>query len=110
MFRCASASPYHNCQPWLWTNQVAAAPHPASSTVTSTTAIQPFEAVRAFTATRPGRLEVRAGFEFLVAGIDLRACERSETVHAEFLAAETSHDGSVDDGAAQFRHVDLPVL
>src|SRR5205814_5013511 len=55
-------------------------------------------------------LEVRAGFEFLVAAIDFCPGKRPEAVHSEFFAAETAHYGTVDNGAAQLRYIDVAVL
>src|SRR5437773_1098943 len=46
-------------------------------------------------------LERGAALELLIAGLDLITAKRAETVHAELLAAETAHDGTVDHGMAQ---------
>ncbi len=39
--------------------------------------------------------------EFFEAGVDFFASQGAEAVHAEFFAAETSHDGAVDDSSAE---------
>src|SRR4051812_23449905 len=57
-------------------------------------------------ASRATALERRAGFELVVTGIDLRPGEGTEAVYAEALAAEASHHGAIDNGAAQFGEID----
>src|SRR4051812_10225147 len=56
------------------------------------------------------RLEAGAGFEFVIAIVDLRAGQGPESVHAELLAAETAQDRAVDDGTPQIGDIDLVIL
>src|SRR5579863_2230447 len=53
------------------------------------------------------RSECREFAELFEAGIDLRGFQRAESLHAEAFAAEASHDGAVDDGAAKFTPADV---
>ena len=46
-------------------------------------------------------LKRRESAEFFKAGIDFGACERAESLHAKAFAAEASHHGAVNHGAAQ---------
>src|SRR5579863_4211563 len=45
--------------------------------------------------------------ELFESSIDLRACERAETLHAKAFAAEAPQHGAVNDGAAQHAAVDV---
>src|ERR1035438_5877890 len=49
-------------------------------------------------------------FELLITGLDFFTGQGAKTVHAEFLAAEAAHDGSVDHGAAQFGEIEIAVM
>src|SRR5579871_6610246 len=53
------------------------------------------------------RSECREFAELFEAGIDLRGFQRAESLHAETFAAEASHDGPVDHGAAQLASADV---
>src|ERR1035438_1477142 len=48
-------------------------------------------------------------FELLIAGLDCFTGQGAEAVHPELFAAEAAHDGTVDDGAAQFGKVEIAV-
>src|SRR5690348_15501128 len=48
-------------------------------------------------------LKVGAVLEFLIAGIHFGARQCAEPVHAEFLAAEAPHHGTVNHSPAQVR-------
>ena len=48
-------------------------------------------------------------FELLIAGLDFFAGQGAEAVHAELLAAEAAHHGTVDHGAAQFGKIEIAV-
>src|SRR5665213_1357465 len=58
-------------------------------------------------STTPARLERREGAELFKAGIDFFARERAEAFHSKAFAAEASHDGPVNHGAAQHAPADV---
>src|SRR6476646_6472765 len=64
---------------------------------------------RASAATTISRLERGAAFELLITGLDFFTGQGAEPVHPELLAAETTHDGTVNHGAAQFGKSEIAV-
>src|SRR5207302_6116772 len=57
-----------------------------------------------------GISELGKVFEFAVAAIDFGAGQAAKAIHAEFFAAETSHDRSINHRAAQLLMIDLAMV
>src|SRR5438270_11157234 len=57
------------------------------------------------------RSELERGtvLELLIAAIDLFTGQGAEAIHPELFATEASHDGAVDDGAAQVGKIDIAI-
>src|ERR1017187_980358 len=58
----------------------------------------------------PPALKVGAVLELGIARIDFLAGEGSETLHTELFAAEATHYGAVDYGAAQIGEIEMALL
>src|SRR5579862_2092173 len=96
IFRCASASPYQSVLPLRKTH------HAAPARITAQAMKQTIAETGLPLALSLKRRELP---EFFKAGIDLFARQSAKTLRAEALAAETAHDGAVNNGAADFVRV-----